>query len=162
MLRQFCLYQSATLVLYKPSVTDTLTGYNIHTIEQLAALSGHGIQTVGMGCQEWVNKAQKYLDQATKGVDFHRFEQERNEKDKEIATLSRQVKELSEQLNRVMKHVEPPQNTDAQTAQINNRQREYELPQAVTFANTIQSPDLSGEVKRRGRPPGSRNKPKEA
>jgi hypothetical protein len=147
----------------KPSITDTLTGYNIHTVEQLAALSGHGIQTVGMGCQEWVNKATKYLDQAQKGVDFHRFEQERKEKDQQISTLTRQVNELSAKLNQVLSKSEPPpKDFDVQTAQINAQQREYELPQAVTFTSSIKSPDLSGEVKQRGRPKGSRNKPKEA
>ena len=145
----------------KPSITDTLIGYNIHTVEQLAHLSASGIQTVGMGCQEWVNKAAKYLDQATKGVDFHRFEQERAEKDKKIATLERQVNELNSKLMAFLNKTEPQQNFDVQTSQINNQQREYDIPQAVTFSPTIKSPDLSGEVKRRGRPPGARNRPKE-
>jgi hypothetical protein len=145
----------------KPSITDMLIGYNIHTVEQLANLSGNGIATVGMGCQEWVNKAAKYLDQANKGVDFHRFESAIAEKDKQLATQARQIQELSEKLNAFMSHKEVPANFDTQTAMIDNRTVETNLPRAVTFQQTIQSPDLSGEVKPRGRPKGSRNKPKE-
>ena len=150
-------------VLYpaNPSITDTLIGYNIHTVEQLSNLSGNAIQTVGMGCQEWVNYAKKYLEQANKGVDFHRFEKAISEKDQQISTLGRQVRELSTQLARIMRR-EEPQNVDAQSAQINARvQQRFDPEPAVTFANEIQTPDLSGEVKRRGRPKGSRNKPKE-
>ena len=72
-----------------PHIAEMLAGYQIHTIEQLANLSGHAISTVGMGCQEWVNKAAKYLEQANKGVDFHRFEKAIEEKEKQIATLTR-------------------------------------------------------------------------
>lgn len=145
----------------KPSITDTLIGYNIHTVEQLAHLSANGIGTVGMGCQEWVNKAAKYLEHAEKGVDFHRFEQEKKEKDQKISVLEKTVHELNAKLMAFMNKASPPQNFDAQTSQINNQQREYDLPQAVQFSGSIQTPDLSGEVKRRGRPPGARNRPKE-
>ena len=142
----------------KPSITDTLTGYNIHTIEQLANLSANGINSIGMGCQEWVNKAAKYLTQAQKGVDFHRFEQEREEKDKEIHTLRRQVNDLATQLSRFMQGQTPPKNFDAQTsmqaavgAQMTEDARN--ATPVVNFSNQITSPDLSGEVKRRpGRP----------
>jgi hypothetical protein len=58
----------------KPEIEATLRGYNIHTVEQLAHLSGHAIGTIGMGCQEWVNGANKYLEHANKGVDHHKFE----------------------------------------------------------------------------------------
>ena len=145
----------------RPSITDMLIGYNIHTLEQLANLSGNGIQAVGMGCQEWVNKAQSYLKQAEKGVDFHRFEKERDEKNQEISTLKRQVQDLSDQLGRFIRK-ENPVNPDFQTAQINTRNEQRIDPEpVVTFKQEFKSPDLSGEVKRRGRPPGSRNKAKE-
>lgn len=144
----------------KPSVTDTLTGYNIHTVEQLANLSANGINSVGMGCQEWVNKAQKYIEQATKGVDFHRFEQERNEKDKEIHTLRRQVNDLAKQLSRFMQG-KPAEKFDVQSSQqaavMEERAHDFTTAE-VNFSQAIVSPDLSGEVKRR---PGRPRKPKE-
>ena len=91
----------------QPNISDMLSGYQIHTVEQLANLSGHAISTVGMGCQEWVNKAAKYLEQANKGVDFHSFEKALEEKDRQIATLTRQVTEMSRQINKVLKLQEP-------------------------------------------------------
>ncbi len=151
-----------------PSISDMLIGYNIHTVEQLANLSAHAIGTIGMGCQEWVNKAQAYLKQAEKGVDFHRFEKAIQEKDQKIATLERQLNELSQQVARLANvRANPPSpltspQFDAQAYQIAAlKEQEIIAPPSQVFSSDIVSPDLSGQVKRRGRPPGSRNKPKE-
>lgn len=139
----------------QPNISDMLMGYNIHTVEQLAALSGHAISTVGMGCQEWVNKAAKYLEQAQKGVDFHRFEKAIEEKDRQIATLQRQLNEMSRQVNKVLKLNEPDPSFDVQSSQIAAlKSQETFSPPPVEFSADI-------TTKRRGRPPGSRNKPKE-
>lgn len=142
----------------KPSVTDMLIGYNIHTVEQLANLSAHAITQVGMGCQEWVNKAAKYLEQANKGVDFHRFESALAAKDTEMETMRRQIKDLSAQLGRFMRK-EPPQNFDVQSemqANIGHQMTDDAARSGpvVQFSQGIPaSPDLSGEVKRGpGRP----------
>ena len=142
----------------KPSITDMLIGYNIHTVEQLANLSAHGIGQVGMGCQEWVNKAQKYLEQANKGVDFHRFDAAIAAKDAEMETMRRQIKDLSAQLGRFMRK-EEPKNFDVQSSMQANigAQMTEDAERAgpvVQFSQGIPaSPDLSGEVvRRRGRP----------
>ena len=142
----------------KPSITDMLIGYNIHTVEQLANLSAHAITQVGMGCQEWVNKAQKYLEQANKGVDFHRFESAIAAKDAEMETMRRQIKDLSSQLGKFMRK-EEPKNFDVQAsmqANIGHQMTEDAARSSpvVQFSQGIPaSPDLSGEVKRgRGRP----------
>lgn len=139
----------------QPNISDMLRGYNVHTVEQLAALSGHAISTIGMGCQEWVNKAAKYLEQAQKGVDFHRFEKAIEEKDRQIATLQRQLNEMSRQVNKVLKLNEPDPSFDVQSSQIAAlKAQETFSPPPVEFSSEI-------VTKRRGRPPGSRNKPKE-
>lgn len=147
----------------KPSITDMLIGYNIHTVEQLAGLSAHGIGTVGMGCQEWVNKAQKYLEQANKGVDFHRFEKAMAEKDHTISLLQKQVESLSASVNGLLHAKKEPQNFDVQTSQINHTMAARNMDDtAVNFAPTIISPDLSGETRPRkqrsdkGQPRGPR------
>ena len=139
----------------QPNISDMLSGYQIHTVEQLANLSGHAISTVGMGCQEWVNKAAKYLEQANKGVDFHRFEKALEEKDRQIATLTRQVTEMSRQINKVLKLQEPDASFDVQSSQIAAMKAQEEFSQPPVEFSTEIGP------KRRGRPPGSRNKPKE-
>lgn len=149
----------------KPEIETTLRGYNIHTVEQLAHLSAHGIGTIGMGAQEWVNAAKRYLDRAEKGVDHHQFETALAKKDQQIATLQRQVQELATIVNSRVKEAPDPQTYDFQQAQINQVHASADDSQAFLQEPAKFVQDLSGSVeaapKRRGRPPGSRNKPQE-
>lgn len=147
----------------RPEIVDTMRGYNIHTVEQLANLSSHAIDTVGMGARDWVNKAQSYMKQAEKGVDFHRFNKEMDEMRQKNSTLERQLTELSAHLARVtsLETGKPVPVTmpdlskfDVQASLINNT-LEPQLPQPPI--------NLSNEIgQRRGRPKGSKNKPKES
>ena len=136
----------------QPNISDMLVGYNIHTVEQLAHLSGHAIGTIGMGCQEWVNAAAKYLEQASKGVDFHRFDAERKAKDTEIAVLKQQVSDLTNQMTKFMsraakpvRHMPEP-DYDIQTEIINNTMEAPSDNDPVTFSREMTMPDLSAEV----------------
>jgi hypothetical protein len=139
----------------KPEIETMLRGYNIHTVEQLAGLSGEGISAVGMGAQEWVNAAQRYMERANKGVNHHQFEKALADKDSQIAALSRQVAEVTA-LVRQQQTTKPPspQEYDFQTQQINNTHQSIE-PYTPPGAEFVQ--DLSGmtttQPKRRGRPP---------
>jgi predicted flap endonuclease-1-like 5' DNA nuclease len=120
-----------------PAIGDTLQAYGVMTVEQLAALSGHAIGTIGMGCQELVNKAAKYLEQAQKGVDFHRFEKAIQEKDREISKLTRQVNELSMQMAKIVQGIpqQPSPSFDVQSAQIAAlKQQEILAPEPQTFS----------------------------
>lgn len=142
----------------KPEIEATLRGYNINTVEQLANLSAHAISTVGMGCQDWVNGAKRYLERAEKGVNHHKFEAALATKDQQIAALQRQLNDLSALIQ--TKTAAPPQNFDAQTAQINAVHQSADMPFTPEPAQFVQ--DLSIEAKpKRGRPKGSTNKPKE-
>src|SRR5215471_10353134 len=96
----------------RPSISDTLRGYNIHTVEQLANLSGQGILTVGMGAQEWVNAAKKYLEHANKGVDHHRFEMEITNFKAELAKRDRQIAELTALIAQQQRQQPNPQTYD--------------------------------------------------
>ncbi len=134
----------------------TLRGYNIHTVEQLSNLSAHAISTVGMGCQEWVNGAKRYMEQANKGINHHQFEKAMAEKNAQIAQLTRQVAEISALVRqqRATPQQSNPQDIDYQTAQINATHlsgTEPFTPEPAMFVA-----DLSGQTvqpKRRGRPP---------
>jgi hypothetical protein len=139
----------------KPSIAMTLKGYNIHTVEQLSNLSAQGMATVGMGCQEWVNGAKRYLEHAEKGVSHHKFEAEVNSLKTANATLTRQVQELMAIVHQ--RERPAPQNVDIQTEQLNAvHQSMEETPARPQFVK-----DLSTETTtRRGRPPGSKNKEK--
>lgn len=147
----------------KPEVETTLRGYNIHTVEQLANLSAHGISTIGMGAQDWVNGAKKYMERASKGVDHHKFESALAAKDQEISTLKRQMQELTTLVHQRNQPQPNAQSYDFQTAQINQVHASADDTQAVLQSPAQFVQDLSGQVeppKRRGRPPGSANKPK--
>lgn len=103
----------------KPQIVDMMRGYNIHTVEQLANLSGDAISTVGMGCQEWVNAAARYMERVEKGISHHQFEKAIGERDRQISTLTRQVGELTAQLAQVLRQAPDPAGVDFQTVQIN-------------------------------------------
>src|SRR6202035_5847395 len=51
-----------------PSIAAALKASGVHTVEQCAQLSAHAIETIGMGAQQWVNEATRYLEVANKGV----------------------------------------------------------------------------------------------
>ena len=141
----------------KPEIETMLRGYNIHTVEQLAGLSGEAISTVGMGAQDWVNAAQRYMERASKGVDHHKFETALREKDQQIATLTRQVAEVTALVRQqqAAQHAQAsPQPIDFQTQQINATHQSVDMPYTPPGAEFVQ--DLSGMTtapKRRGRPP---------
>lgn len=139
----------------KPEIETTLRGYNIHTVEQLANLSAHAISTVGMGCQEWVNGAKRYMEQASKGVNHHQFEKAMAEKDSRIAALERNLAEVTALVRERQARPSPalPQVEDVQSLQINAAHQSNEpfTPEPARFVA-----DLSGMTtapKRRGRPP---------
>lgn len=167
--RQWAMYQAgkqqvpdgipiSLLFPTKPEIEATLRGYNIHTVEQLAGLSAQGISTVGLGCQEWVNAAARYIERAEKGVSHHKFESAMAAKDQEIGQLKRQIDNLA-RLIQQPKQAPNTQNYDFQTAQIDATHQSVDTPFTPEPAQFVQ--DLSSQVVRRGRPPGSKNKPKE-
>lgn len=155
---------------HRPEIVATLEQYRVHTIEQLARLSEAGLQTVGMGAREWVNKAQEYMKQAEKGVDHHKFNAAIAEKDKEISVLKRQLDEVSARVAQMMagqmqqpvpvqRQVRQPQmpdfsQVDPQTEIINNTMEAQTTLPPANFNN-----DFTAQP-RRGRPKGSKNKEK--
>jgi len=149
-----------------PAIVANLNNYNIQTIEQLAALQAHGIQTVGMGCQEWVNKAQAWIKQAEKGVDFHKFQSELKQRDDMIAALQGQIAALNAQMTAIVQNRTPTNvmpdmtNFDIADSMIQNT---HELG---NVSNVVALPDLGQvEPKKRGWPAGKPRgprKPKES
>jgi len=141
----------------KPQIIDMMRGYNIHTVEQLSNLSGEAISTVGMGCQEWVNAAQRYMERVEKGINHHQFEKEISKRDVQIQTLNRQISELTS-LVRSQQSQPPTASTDFQTMQINATHQSNEpfTPDAAQFHT-----DLSGQTqKARGWPKGKPRGPR--
>ncbi len=139
---------------HHPNVAMTLKQYNIHTVEQLANLSGDALGNIGMGAQDWQTRAKNYMLQAEKGVNHHKFQKELDERDSRIKTLERQVQEMAAHFAQakaqndgkpaLVQHQFPPANYDAQSHVIaGSMQERFPAPA------------------KRGRRPGSKNKPKE-
>lgn len=175
--RQWQLYQAGVrqvpdgvplslLFPAKPEIETTLRGYNIHTVEQLANLSAQGISTVGMGAQDWVNAAKRYMEQANKGVNHHQHEKDLADRDAKITALERQVAEVTalvRQQQTQQQTFQPRnnqlpnlQNVDLQELQINATHQSGTEPYTPGPAEFVQ--DLSGmtatqpEKRRPGRP----------
>lgn len=132
-----------------PHIVTMMRGYNIHTVEQLSNLSGEAIGTVGMGAQEWVNAAKRYMERAEKGVNHHQFESALAKKDEEIRALRRQVEEVTALVRQQNQSPAPSPSFDAQTAQINTMHQSNEpfTPPPAQFHT-----DLSGQVQPKRRP----------
>lgn len=147
----------------KPEIADTLRGYNIHTVEQLANLSGDAIGTVGMGAQDWVNGAKKYIEHQQKGVNHHQFQKAMEEKDRQIGQLQRQVQDLINTMKAKSGPQEPADLSqfDAQTEQINATHQSNEpfTPEAANFVHDL-APHAN-EPRKGGWPKGKPRKPKE-
>jgi hypothetical protein len=92
-----------TSVLFpnNPETVANLKSWGIHVVEQLAAVNAHGIDQIGMGAQEWVNRAKRYIETAQKGVDYHEIEKMKEMHAREMAAMQRQIADLTNHLSRV-------------------------------------------------------------
>lgn len=70
-----------------PAYADSLKALGIFTIQQAANLSSYGIDAIGMGGQETVNKAKRYLDESDNSAAYNRLTTEISKKDQEIKIL---------------------------------------------------------------------------
>lgn len=82
-----------------PSVAAALKASGVHTVEQCGTLSAHAIESIGMGAQQWVNDANRYLEVANKGVKASQMKAALEEKDREIHSLSHKLDLVMAELN---------------------------------------------------------------
>lgn len=82
-----------------PSVADSLKARGMYTIQQLANLTAHAIETIGMGGQEYVNRAKKYLEAASSGESFIKQQENTKRLQDENTRLTRDVNSLRTQLD---------------------------------------------------------------
>lgn len=85
-----------------PAVGDNMKAVGVTTIEQLANLSATGMANVGMGAQEYVNYAKRYLEMSQKGVGFHQFSKELADRDQKIKLQGQQIEALQTQITAIM------------------------------------------------------------
>lgn len=86
----------------KPAVAATLRANGVLTIESCAELSGHAIDSIGMGAQTWVNAAQKYVAAANKGVAITQHRRDLEERDRQIKIQQQQIEDLQTQLHELL------------------------------------------------------------
>lgn len=147
-----------------PAVGENLRGMGVYTIEQCAKLTAHAIDTIGRGGQEYVNRAQSYLDMSNKGANFHKLqqaleaEQQKNRiMENNIAQLQAQLHSMNTKLiDPVRASMSPPfiPNYDAQVERINANSPQKEIAQQavrrrkapVTVEDNITDPFLGSKI----------------
>lgn len=86
----------------QPAVGKMLEAYDVFTVEQCATLSAHSISNIGMGCQTYVNAAQRYLEVAKKGVSGSQLRQELDERDAKLRVQEQQIHQLQATVDKLM------------------------------------------------------------
>ncbi len=76
--------------------------YGVTTVEQLVNLSGNAIDTIGMGCQDDINRARTFLERAKAGVPLHRYEGKIAELESENRTLKESLSRMQAQVNQLL------------------------------------------------------------
>jgi|ERR1700722_5699594 len=84
-----------------PATAAALQASGVHTVEQCANLSAHAIETIGMGAQNWVNDAKRYLEVANKGVKASQLKAALEDKDREINSLKHTIDLMKEELHAI-------------------------------------------------------------
>jgi hypothetical protein len=82
-----------------PAIADMLKACGIFTIQQCANLSANAIDNVGMGAQEYVNMAERYLKNAIDGRAFHEMQETNKQLKQDNKVLQQQFDMLQKQFN---------------------------------------------------------------
>ncbi len=90
----------------QPSIPAALKASGVHTVEQLAELSAHAIENIGMGGQQWVNDAQRYLQVANKGVKASELKKLLEDRDREIASQKNTIELLTAEVQHLREHAQ--------------------------------------------------------
>lgn len=84
-----------------PEIPANLHTYGVHTVEQLAQLTAHALQSIGMGSVEWQGMARKFLDSAKGGQEHHRLVKQLEDLNNTNQVLQNQVSIMKAQLDRL-------------------------------------------------------------
>jgi hypothetical protein len=154
-----------------PEIAANLHSVAIHTVEQLAGLTAHGMQTIGMGALQWQTRAKEFLASANGGAGMHKLRAENERQANAIETLTNQIALLKSQLDRVLaerdQKVPPamiphdrPTVAQAQAMAMPAYQPTPELsdePLFIEVEDGVTGPEIEQPTidppKRRGRPP---------
>lgn len=170
------------------AIPPYLNGLGIHTVEQLECLSANAISNVGLGGQDWVNKAKQFIDYARKGKGFHHLDRDNKRLNNELQVAQQQIAAMKAQLDQLMaeRYNQTGMPNRRPQAHASIAQRQFMVPEGpplqpsqsedqypdpgtpmpdIVLSDDGVRPDQSIPVfrdpgaARRGRPPGSKNRP---
>lgn len=110
-----------------PELVAMLKHLKVTTIQALAGLNGHALSQIGMGAEEFKQKAAKYLDMAKEGEAYTKMAAELEKRDEEIAALKARLAQNDERFDALMKRLEGISPTP-----------EEPVPPAATLPSTVQ------------------------
>lgn len=85
----------------KPAIAATLRASGVHTVEQLAKCEGTALDAIGMGAQQWITYARRFMEDANKGVKSSQLRIELEERDSQIRVLTQTVDQLKAEIARM-------------------------------------------------------------
>lgn len=139
-----------------PASAENLRAYGVHTIEQCASLQANAIETIGRGAQEYVNRAQRYLESATSGAAFHKLQSENDKLKNQISTLESMVKQMKAQIDHLtMANNDPIHGAeqppfvpgfDVQSARINANHVTKDLEKAASKKKARRAPTVEDSI----------------
>lgn len=83
----------------RPDTAANLRSFGVHTIEQCANMSATALDNIGMGAQEYKNRAKDWMEAASAGANYHKFNGELEGLRRENARLKRDIEQMSAQFN---------------------------------------------------------------
>lgn len=125
------------LFVNNPAQGENLKAYGVWTVEQCANLSAHAITSIGIGGQDFVNKAKAFLESASQGANFLKLERDMKEQTQQYRMLEQNYNNLKAQFEAVMQKLNNPNaasnspawqpGVDAQVERLNANHKSEEL-----------------------------------
>ena len=128
-----------------PAVADSLRGYGIYTIQQLTNLSATAIDSIGMGGQDFVNKAKAYMNAASSGKEVVKMQEDMRKMARDAVRKDEQIAGLQAQVNALIENMKNKPQQD-----INNPP---DLAGDDTQANRINANHVTNDLSKKFRKP---------
>ena len=102
----------AVLFPSDPAIVQHMRACHVFTVEQLAGLTAEGKRRIGMGVEDYVSRANKFLDAAEKAAPVHQMEAALRQRDEEIEALRAQILALAETKTRGRRRRDDPDSVE--------------------------------------------------
>lgn len=96
------------LFVNNPAMAENLKAYGVWTVEQCANMSASAITNIGIGGQDFANKAKAFLESASQGANFLKLERDLKDRDTQIRLLQTNYDNLKAQFTALMQKLGNP------------------------------------------------------